>query len=109
MRGEVWAFHRPRQPEPLPALVVQSEILNRVAPTVVGLVVTAHEQRAGPPVALAVPAGTCELVGPAWIKVTQVHTLATADAREHLATLGPDALDRVDDALRQVLGLGRVR
>lgn len=107
-RGEVRAFPDPAGAEdPLPLLVVQADPLNRVAPTVVGLVVTSRPQRAGEPLTIALGADD-GVAAPAWVKVSQIHTVPAAAAGEHLATLTRKSMAAVDAALAEVLALGRL-
>lgn len=105
MRGEVWAPMGELPDGVVGYLVVQSERLARIAPTVTVAVVTATEQRAGPPLAVPVPAGETPLGGAVWIKTTQLHTLARSRLLRPLAALTPARLREVDAALRMVLGL----
>ena len=105
MRGQIWAFDTGAE-DPLPLAVVQADVLNRVAPTVVGVVVTSRPQQAGEPLVLALDHQSCGLRSPAWLKVTQVHTVAATDARRQLGSLPPAVIDRLDTALRAVLSLG---
>lgn len=103
-RGEIWAFERGRG-DPVPLLVVQADALNGAAPTLVGLVVTSRAQAAGEPLALALDAQAAGLSAPAWVKVSQVHTVPVTDARERLGGVAPSTLERVGVALAQVLGI----
>lgn len=104
MRGEIWSFGRGRS-EPVPLAVVSAEALNNVAPTVVGVVVTSRSQRAGEPLAVALDPQTSGLGAPAWLKVTQVHTVPASDARERIGQVPPEVMLRLDAALVEVLGL----
>lgn len=104
MRGEIWEFVEPEREAPWNLLVVQSDALERRAPTVVGLVVTPRAQAAGEPLALALEPHESGLDGPAWVKVTQVRTLAVADARMQLGEVEPRRMAEVDRALALVLG-----
>ncbi|HLF40230.1 MAG TPA: hypothetical protein VI854_02030, partial [Acidimicrobiia bacterium] len=54
---------------------------------------------------LALDPQACGLRAPAWLKVTQLHTVALADARARLGALPPEVVDRLDAALRAVLSL----
>ncbi|MBI2168817.1 MAG: type II toxin-antitoxin system PemK/MazF family toxin [Actinobacteria bacterium] len=107
-RGEVWAFDVGRG-ETIPLAVVQSDALNALAPTIVGLVMTARAQRAGEPLVVALDHARAGLAAPAWVKVTQVRTVPASSAVTRLGVIPADALERVDGALAEVLSLGRSR
>lgn len=104
MRGEIRAFTGDHRARP-PLLVVQADALAG-APTVIGLVVTTRRQQAGEPLTIALDSNDAGLGQAAWIKVTQVHTLPTTQARECLGVVPPDVMERVDAALASVLELG---
>lgn len=103
MRGEIRAFAGEQGSRP-PLLVVQTDALTD-APTVIGLVVTTRPQRAGEPLTIGLDPDDAGLGQAAWIKVTQVHTVSAAQARERLGVAPPEAMDRVDAALATVLDL----
>lgn len=104
-RGEIRAFPDPAGgDDPLPLLVVQADPLNRVAPTMVGLVVTSRPQRAAEPLTVALGPDD-GVAAPAWVKVTQVHTVPAAGAGERLGALSPPSMAAVDTALAEVLAL----
>ena len=104
MRGEIWTFGANGDDE-VPLLVVQADALTAGAPTIVGVVVSTRPQPAGAPLAIPLDLGAA---GPAFAKVTQVHTRPARDARRRVASVGRPAMRAVDEALAVVLGLGRL-
>lgn len=103
MRGEIRAFAGEEGARP-PLLVVQADALAD-APTVTGLVVTTRPQRAGEPLTVALRPEDAGLGQPAWVKVTQLHTVPVREARERLGVVSAEVMERVDAALATVLGL----
>lgn len=103
MRGEIRAFATDHGSRP-PLLVVQTDALAD-APTVIGLVVTTRPQRAGEPLTVALHPDDAGLGQAAWVKVTQVHTVPTTQARERLGVVNREVMARIDAALATVLDL----
>lgn len=104
MRGEVWSFAEPGGGSRT-LLVLQARAITEAAPTVVGAVVSHRPQRAGEPLTVALPPVDAAGDGPAWVKTTQLHTVAIDDAHRRLSTLPAETMRRVEVALAEVLGL----
>ena len=104
MRGEVWEIAGAVPAGAARIVVVQHDALAD-APTVVGLLVTDRPQTAGPPLTIALEPGEGGVERATWVKTTQVHTVAAADARRRLGRLSPARMVEVDSALAEVLAL----
>jgi len=86
-----------------PVLVVQNDIGNRHSPNTIVAHVSATPRRAYP-FLVALEAG--ELGKPAWVHCQTINTIPSAMLEDLAATLAPATMDRVDEALRQSLGIG---
>ncbi len=107
MRGEIRAFATDHGSRP-PLLVVQTDALVD-APTVIGLVVTTRPQRAGEPLTVALQPDDAGLGQAAWVKLAQVHTVPTTQARERLGVVPQELMASIDAALATVLDLSGQR
>ena len=102
MRGEIWRF---AGSDGCAFLIVQHDALTMVGPTVTALAVTGNEQDAGEPLTIPLTKAESGTGHPAWVKITQVHTLPVRAATERIGALAPERMRRVDSALGEVLAL----
>lgn len=91
---------------PHPAIVIQTDRLNRSS-TVVVLPMTSAAKAAEfrPPFLVQVAGREAGLPRDGWIKCDQPLTIPTMALGAPIGRLNPEVLDRVDAALRFVLGL----
>lgn len=91
---------------PHPGVIVQTDRLRRSS-TVVVVPLTSAAKAAdfAPPFLVAVPGRAAGLPRHGWAKCDQPFTIPTSLLGARAGRLSPETLDRVDDALRFVLGL----
>ncbi len=91
---------------PHPAVIVQTDRLQRSSTVVVvPMTSTAKAAEFRPPFLVQVGAQAAALPRDGWVKCDQPLTLPTAFLGRKAGRLKPETLDRVDAALRFVLGL----
>lgn len=91
---------------PHPALVIQTDRLARSSTVIVApMTSSARAADFEPPFLVAVTAGESGLPRDGWIKCDQPATLPTSVLGPRVGRLNPAALERLDAALRFVLGL----
>ena len=107
LRGEIrWAELNPtrgsEQAGLRPVLVLSHDVFNARSGTVIAVALTSQPQRAGFPL-------TLELTSPklpkrAWVKISQIRTLATQRLGKRLARASPEELAQVLEGLNEILG-----
>lgn len=100
LRGDiVWADLKPvaghEQGGRRPVLVISHDALNERSGTVIGLVVTSQEPRAGLPLAFGIASGG--LPRPSWVKTNQVRTLSAKRLGQQFGRVSDDELTAVAD------------
>jgi mRNA-degrading endonuclease toxin of MazEF toxin-antitoxin module len=80
-----------------PWLIVQAEILNETAPTLLAVPVTLTPQQAGP--------DDTGFPQPSWARVTLLRALRREHLEEPIATLRRSRLDDITRALAAILGM----
>jgi len=91
---------------PHPAVIVQTDRLGRSSTTVVvPMTSSARAAEFRPPFLVKVRAREADLPRDGWIKCDQPMTIPTVRLGPRAGRLPPEVLDRVDAALRFVLGL----
>jgi len=103
LRGDVYWVTFAEPVGRRPVLVVQNDVGNRHSASTIVAHVSATPRRVYP-FRVALDAG--ELGKPAWVHCETVNTIPSEILAERLATLPPDTMLRVDEALRHSLGLG---
>jgi mRNA interferase MazF len=109
-RGQVyWVDFSPgrgsEQAGARPALVIQNDIGNRAAATTIVAAVTSRLPASEYPFLVRLPDGL--LPKPSVVKCDQLMTVAKARLGRLLATVPPEVMARVDDALLVSLGVRR--
>ena len=106
-RGDVvWANLDPvigrEQAGRRPVVVISHDILNRYSGTVIAMAVTSKQPKAGFPLTfeLSQPLGGKQ----AWIKITQVRTLATERLGGVLGRINDQDLTAIFEGLNEILG-----
>lgn len=107
LRGEVyWADLSPvrgrEQAGLRPVLVLSHELFNRKSETAIVMAITSQPQKAGLPVAFALPAK--QLPKPSWVKITQVRTLSVERLGKRLAVLDSETLSSLVAGLVELIG-----
>ena len=103
MRGQLrWATVDGRS---RPWLIVQAEVLNDTAPTVLALPVTLTPQVAGWPLTVRLDPDDTGFPRPSWARVTLLRSLKKSQLEEPIATLQPGRLDDITMAMAAVLGI----
>ena len=88
-----------------PWLIVQAEILNETAPTLLAVPVTLTPQQAGWPLTLRLDPDDTGFPQPSWARVTLLRALRREQLEEPIATLRAARLDDITRALAAVLGM----
>jgi mRNA interferase MazF len=95
---------RPQSPHPCsrPILVLSANVFNDRSGTVIGVVLTSREPKAGFPLTLESRAQG--LTKRSWIKIGQIRTLSTERLGKRLATASEEEVDAVLEGLSEILG-----
>ena len=107
LRGEIrWAELNPvrghEEAGRRPVLVLSHDVFNDRSGTVIAVVMTSQEPRAGFPLTLESKAGG--LSKRSWIKISQIRTLSVDRVGPRLARASEEELARVLDGLNEILG-----
>ena len=107
LRGEIrWADLDPtrghEQAGMRPILVLSADVFNERSGTVIAVVLTSQEPRAGFPL-------TLESIAPglpkrSWIKIGQIRTLSAERIGKRIARATDEEVDRVIEGLNEILG-----
>ena len=93
--------------EPLPWLVIQHDVLNARAPTVVVAGLSPIAQRAAYPLTLRLQPADTGLTATVWAKLTQIHTASRHRLGQPLGRVAPARMVEMDQALAEILALNR--
>ncbi len=88
-----------------PVLIVQNDIGNRYSPTVIVMAITSKVNKARLPTHIELTAGEHGLDLDSVVLCEQVRTIDKTRLRDKLGTLAPDAMERVDHAIKISFGL----
>ena len=107
LRGEIrWADLNPvrgrEQAGRRPVLVLSHDVFNERSGTVIAVVLTSQEPRAGFPVTLESKA--TGLTKRSWITISQIRTLSVDRINQRIARASHEELARVLDGLNEILG-----
>lgn len=107
LRGEIrWADLSPtrghEQAGYRPVLVLSHDIFNERSGTVIAMAITSQPQRAGFPLTLEL--SPLEPSKRAWVKISQVRTLAAERIGKRLGRATPEELARVVEGLNEIIG-----
>ena len=86
-----------------PWLIVQAEILNEAAPTLLALPVTLTPQQAGWPLTVRLDPDDTGFPRPSWVRVTLLRAIRRNQLEEPIATLGQTRMDEITRAMATVL------
>lgn len=104
LRGEVWLCAMPQPIGPHPAVVMTA---NRIARPLSSITVALITGTAGPSVthvSVGPEAGLTKYDG-SYVNCTDLHTVDKPRLRRQLGRLAPAELRRVEECIRQILGL----
>jgi mRNA interferase MazF len=107
LRGDIrWAQLNPvrghEQTGRRPVLVLSHDVFNERSGTVIAVVMTSQEPRAGFPLTLESQADG--LSRRSWVKISQIRTLSVERLGQRLAKASEEELARVLDGLNEILG-----
>jgi len=107
LRGDiVWAELDPvvgsEQAGKRPVVVISQDVFNERSGTVIALILTSQEPRAGFPLTLEVT--STELPKRSWIKIGQIRTLSVERLSAKLGRLSPEELQRLVEGLNEIVG-----
>ncbi len=107
LRGEIrWADLNPvrghEQAGLRPVLVLSHDVFNERSGTVIAVVLTSQEPRAGYPLTMELVAA--KLPKRSWIKTSQIRTLSTERIGKRLSRASEEELAKVIDALLEIVG-----
>lgn len=107
LRGDIrWAELNPvrghEQAGRRPILVLSHDVFNQRSGTVIAVVLSSQEPRAGYPLTLESKAAG--LSKRSWIKISQIRTLSVERIGARLARASEEELARVVDGLNEILG-----
>ena len=107
LRGDiVWAELNPvvgsEQAGKRPVVVISQDVFNERSGTVIAVILTSQEPRAGFPLTLEVT--STKLPKRSWIKIGQIRTLSVERLGEKLGRLSPEELQRLVEGLNEIVG-----
>lgn len=107
LRGEVrWADLNPvrghEQAGLRPVVILSHDVFNDRSGTVIAVAVTSQAQRAGFPLTLEI--GALQPPKRAWVKISQIRTLAVERIGKKLGYVSPEELARIIDGLNEIVG-----
>lgn len=107
LRGEIrWAdldpTRRHEQSGQRPVLILSADVFNERSGTVIAVVLTSQEPRAGFP--LTLESNAAGLPKRSWIKIGQIRTLSTERLGRRLSRASEEEVDRVLQGLNEILG-----
>jgi mRNA interferase MazF len=110
LRGDIrWAELDPtrghEQAGTRPVLVLSADVFNERSGTVIAVVLTSQEPRAGYPLTLESHASG--LPKRSWIKIGQIRTLSTERLGKRVARAADDEVEQVIDGLNEIMGSRR--
>jgi len=85
-----------------PVLVLSHDVFNERSGTVIAVVLTSQEPRAGYPLTMELVAA--KLPKRSWIKTSQIRTLSTERIGKRLSRASEEELAKVIDALLEIVG-----
>ena len=88
-----------------PVLIVQNDVGNRYAPTVIAAAITSKMQKNKLPTHIEVNALDCGLTKNSVVLLEQVRTIDKKRLREHMGTLDSSDMNKVNDAISVSFGL----
>jgi mRNA interferase MazF len=84
-----------------PVVVISADVFNDRSGTVIAMVVTSQEQRAGFPLTLQIK--SVKLGEPSWVKISQIRTLSVQRLGRKLGRLAPEELDGLVEGLYEII------
>ena len=103
VRGQVWWAEVDGLSRPW--LVIQTDVVNEVAPTIVALRVTLEEQTTGYPLSVRLDPSDTGFPRPTWVRVTDFRSLRRGEMEEPVVTLSDERMSEVMSAVAVVLDM----
>jgi mRNA interferase MazF len=88
-----------------PVLVIQNDIGNKYSPTVIVAAITSRINKAKLPTHVEIPAGYTNLDKDSVVLLEQIRTLDKKRLQRHIAHLGEDVIEDINQSLEISLGL----
>jgi mRNA interferase MazF len=85
-----------------PVLIISNDIFNERSGTVIAVLITGTQPRAGFPLTYELPVAA--MPQPSWVKISQIRTLASERLRERVTHLPPEDLVPILEGLNEILG-----
>ena len=109
LRGDVvWVNPNPavghEQAGRRPVVVLSADVFNEHSGSVIAMALTSQPQRAGFPLVLELQ--SLKVGKPAWVKISQVRTLAIERIGKRLGRASSDELAQVIEGLNEIIGPG---
>lgn len=106
LRGEIyWADLNPvrgrEQAKLRPVLILSHDLFNAKSETVIAMAITSQPQKAGFPLAFALPSE--KLPKPSWVKVSQIRTISSDRLGKKIATVDAETLSLAVDGLLELI------
>jgi mRNA interferase MazF len=107
LRGDIfWADLNPtkghEQAGNRPVVVLSEEVFNARSGTVIAMIITSQEQRAGFPLTLELAGNV--LPKRSWVKISQIRTLSVLRLGKKIGRAAPEEIDRLVEGLNEILG-----
>lgn len=107
LRGAVhWADLSPtrghEQSGRRPVLVMSADVFNERSGTVIAMVLTSQEPRAGFPLTYELSAA--RLPKRSWVKIGQIRTLSVLRLRQRIGRVGAEEMSRLVEGLEEIIG-----
>ena len=107
LRGEIrWADLNPvrgrKQAGHRPVLILSQDVFNERSGTVIAVALTSQPQRAGFPLTLELESE--KLPKQAWVKISQIRTLAVERIGKRIGRASPEEIDQIIQGLNEILG-----
>lgn len=107
LRGDIiWAELNPvvghEQAGQRPVVVLSQDVFNERSGTVIAVVVSSQEPRAGFPLTHEIM--SVKLPKRSWAKISQIRTLSVERLGRKLGRLSPEELDRIVEGLNEIVG-----
>ena len=84
-----------------PVLILSHDVFNARSETVIAMAITSQPQKAGFPLAFALPSE--KLPKPSWVKVSQIRTISIDRLGKKIAAVDSEALSLAVDGLLELI------
>ena len=88
-----------------PVLIIQNDMGNRHSPTVIAAAITSKMNKARLPTHIELMGPTVGLTKKSVVLLEQIRTIDKRRLREHMGRVGPEMMEKVDNAIEVSFGL----